>query len=296
MDATQNMEKDLTSVVKQILKSCKVTSVDEINHSLLMKSNKDPLADFVEQLLKVTFGTVDLCKAAVGTIDQLKTERIEIQQTVIDLQKTQLQHVHETVKTSVKDSVKTEISTWSSIVQKNVDSAAKSVKSVHNAVRSAVEENVRNNNFIIYGAEEKEDKDGVCYDNPGNITSQLFNEIVAFPKPEVLTVTRIGSVKTDSETDTRRVRPIKVTLASPEAVKFVLSKAHKLKQNSYEHWSNIYLSPDRSKEERAAHKSLVAQLKQRIIADGSKYHYIRNGKINTIDKALSQAGTTSASS
>ncbi len=49
IEAVQKMEKDLNVVVKQILKSCKISSVDEINHSLLMKPNKDPLASFVER-------------------------------------------------------------------------------------------------------------------------------------------------------------------------------------------------------------------------------------------------------
>ena len=117
----------------------------------------------------------------------------------------------------------------------------------------------------------------------------MFNEIDAFPTPKVLTVTRIGPVKPQGETETTlpSCRPIKVTLASPEAVKFVLSKAKKLKQNPYEEYKNIYLSLDRSREERAAHKSQVAQLKQKITDDPEKYHLIRDGKIKTVDKKLS---------
>ena len=119
----------------------------------------------------------------------------------------------------------------------------------------------------------------------------MFNEIDAFPTPKVLSVTRVGPVKPLGETEATRpsCRPIKVTLASPEAVKFVLSRAKKLKQNPYEEYKNINLSPDRSREERAAHKKLVEQLKQKISNDSSKYHFIRDGLIKSTDKVISSA-------
>ena len=295
MDIMQKMEKDLNTVVKQILKSCKVQSVEEVSHALLMKPSactKDALASFVEKLLKLSTSNVEFCHTAAMEIDQLKSERIAIQQTVIDLQQKQLQQVQATVEASVKDSVKTEISTWSDIVKNNVKTATQSAASVQKAVRSAVQENVRSNNFIIYGAEEEgEDEYGIEQDNVANITNQLFNEIGAFPKPQVLTVSRVGFQKADGNNGSSRPKPIKVTLASPEAVKFVLSKASKLKRNKYDHWKCVYLAPDRSKDERAAHSKLVAELKQKISEDSSKYHYIRDGKITSIDKALSTAGT-----
>ena len=167
--------------------------------------------------------------------------------------------------------------------------------SVHKAVRSAVQENVRSNNFIIYGAEEEEpDEYGNRHENVADIASDLFNEIGAFPKPQVLTVTRVGYQKADGNISSSRARPIKVTLACPEAVKFVLSKASKLKRNTFDHWKCVYLAPDRSKDERAAHSKLVAELKQKISENSSKYYYIRDGKIISVDKALSTAGTLTA--
>merc|ERR1712176_351066 len=157
-------------------------------------------------------------------------------------------------------------------------------------------ENVRSNNFIIYGAEEEEieDRDGLGgLDHSADFARNMFNEIRAFPKPEVLTATRVGSQKTHDNTGTRKPRPIKVTLASPEAVKFVLSKASKLKLNVYDYWRCIYLAPDRSKEERVAHRKLVAEMKQKISEDSSKYYSIRDGKIISVDKALSTTETDS---
>ena len=81
-----------------------------------------------------------------------------------------------------------------------------------------------------------------------------------------------------------KVRPIKVTVASPEIVNQVLSSASKLKKGS-EDWRSVYLAPDRSKDERLAHQKLVKELKEKIANEpDDKYHYIRDGKILTIDK------------
>ena len=295
MENVQKMDRDLNSVVKQIMRSCKVQSVDEVTHTLLMKPSacsKDALASFVEKLLKLSTSSLELCQNAVVNVDRLKSERIEIQQTVIDLQQKQLSHVRDAVQSSVKDSVKTEISSWSDIVKKNMKSASvtASVATVQKAVRSAVEENVRSNNFIIYGGEEEEPTEWneSGFENCIDFASGLFNEIRAFPKPEILTATRIGSQKKPD-----KPRPIKVTLASPEAVKFVLSKASKLKTNNHKHWRCVYLAPDRSKEERAAYSKLTTELKQKISEDASKYHYIRDGKIVSVDRVRSTAGTAS---
>ena len=79
-----------------------------------------------------------------------------------------------------------------------------------------------------------------------------------------------------------------MTLGSPEAVKFVLSKANKLRY--VEEWEDTYLAPDRSKEERVAHRKLVAELKQRISEDSDdKCHCIRNGNVISIDRSEKSA-------
>ena len=121
----------------------------------------------------------------------------------------------------------------------------------------------------------------------------MFNEIGAFPKPEILTSTRVGTQKSLENASSRKPRPIKVTLASPEAVKFLLNKARKLRRTKYEHWKCVYLAPDRSREERFAHTKLVAELKKKIGEDSSKYHCIRDGKIISVDKELSTIDTDS---
>ena len=144
--------------------------------------------------------------------------------TVIHVQQEQLHEFQDAVETSIKYSVKTAITTWSNIVKKNVTSAAPYLASVQKAVRSAEEANVCSSNFIIYGDEEDETDEYDCgLENSANLASRMFNEVGAFPKPVILTQ------KSQENASSRKPRPIKVTLASPEAVKFLLNKARKLR-------------------------------------------------------------------
>ena len=54
----------------------------------------------------------------------------------------------------------------------------------------------------------------------------------------------------------KKCRPIKITVASLEVVKRILSKSNRLKSacgDADEYWRNINLAPDREKYERTAH-------------------------------------------
>ena len=81
-------------------------------------------------------------------------------------------------------------------------------------------------------------------------------------------------------------RPIKVTLSSSDIVRQILSKTGLLKEVSG--YECIYLSPDRSPSERAAHKKLVEQLKLKRSDDSDKVHFIRNNKIVSRDKKVEE--------
>ena len=50
--------------------------------------------------------------------------------------------------------MKTEINLWTDIVKKNATSTTNSVKSIRKVVKSAVDDNIRSNNFIMCGARE----------------------------------------------------------------------------------------------------------------------------------------------
>ena len=136
------MERDLNTALNIITKTSKVDNVDNLNRTVLMRCNKDPLADWVEQLSKLLNNNIGLFKAAAGKIDKLQSEQIANQNKLIAIQQNKLD--------AVQDTVKTEMKSYSDIVKKNCDTAP-SVKIVKKAIKSVVDESDRNRSFIIYG-------------------------------------------------------------------------------------------------------------------------------------------------
>ena len=69
----------------------------------------------------------------------------------------------------------------------------------------------------------------------------------------------------------------------------VLRNAYKLRTD--EEFRNVYVAPDRSKEERLAHNQLVAEMRRLIAEDSSKRYTIRNNRVVCVsgDNALSQS-------
>ena len=76
---------------------------------------------------------------------------------------------------------------------------------------------------------------------------------------------------------------MRLPLKSNESVKMALARAHNLKKSVTKDYHSWYIAPDRSREEQTAHHKLVAQLKESISADSSKYHYIKDGKVMSVE-------------
>ena len=267
MDSLHNIENDLSAALSFVLKSAKIDNDGDLNHTSLMKMNKDPLANCVEKLFRLLKSNLELCKSAAGKIDRLQADCIQSKTELIALQQGKLDAVQSTVKKEMRS--------WSEIVQKNSEKS--SVQSVHNVkqvVKSFVDESDRSRSFIIYGAAEEEGE------HTPDIVNDLLLSVNEEDKHQVLGSRRLGVIKPDSDS----IRPIKVTLGSSDSVKQVLSKAKSLKnlKGSYQVFSKVYLSPDRSREERTKHRKLVEEMKLLISKEPSKHHYIRNGEIVSV--------------
>lgn len=97
------MENDLNSALRSVLKNAKVQTVEELNQNVLVKNmNKDPLAKMVEDLVKLMHKNICICKSAAAKIDELKSEKIADQKTLIECQQKQLESVKTTVETEMK--------------------------------------------------------------------------------------------------------------------------------------------------------------------------------------------------
>ena len=75
-------------------------------------------------------------------------------------------------------------------------------------------------------------------------------------------------------------RPVCVSMRNVPAARLILSKASKLRQT--EKFKAVYISPDRTPEQRIEHRELVAELKRRRVDEPAKRHFIRGGNVETV--------------
>ena len=136
-------------------------------------------------------------------------------------------------------------------------------------VQNVVQDEDRSKNLMIFGLPDEPNED------INGSVSQLL--LVIGEKPRV-DACRIGKKKLDNSS-----RPVKVTAASSTVIAQILSKAKKLKKQTIK-YENVYLSPDRSPEQRLKQKQLVLDLKQLAVEKPGQKHFISNGKICSVDK------------
>ena len=172
----------------------------------------------------------------------------------------------EVLKTTVTDSVKAEFKSYSSVVQQSPPSEpTMSSSTLQSVVKRVVEEEDRSRNLVIFGLAEAEGE---------KITErvgEVFEALGVKPRVEAC---RIGKKKSSSE---KACRPVKVTVSSSLMVVQILSNARKLRQS--ENFKAVFVTPDRSMEQREIHRNLVKELKEKSELNPSKRFYIKGDKV-----------------
>ena len=193
---------------------------------------------------------------------------LESQETVIELQK-ELLECKDGQLQSVEKVVKSEIRSYSEAVEsaKGPKTASVSVKEVQKVVQNVVEAEDRSKNIIFFGLKEADDEDI-------NVIIDEALEIVGC-KPRHESV-RIG-FKKQTEPDSNKHRPVKVSVASSAHVMAILRSAKRLK--SVERFKNVFISPDRTTEERKSRREAVALLRKKTLDNPDKRFFIRNNKV-----------------
>ena len=81
----------MKSEIRKLLKAVNVSTTSELNETVLIKNlNKNPLAKFVESFVNLIEKNIELCKSAAGKMDQLKSEKIADQKSIIEIQQGQI--------------------------------------------------------------------------------------------------------------------------------------------------------------------------------------------------------------
>ncbi len=137
-------------------------------------------------------------------------------------------------------------------------------------VQTAVREEDRSRNIMVFGLPEQ--KGEILNDN----VAEVFEQLGAKPKIEACRLGRTAEGKA--------TRPVKVTLSSNSTVNQILFNARTLRH--VQKFKSVFIAPDRSPDDRAKQNQLVQQLKKMKDSEPEKRHFIRGGKVCTVDKSV----------
>ena len=180
-----------------------------------------------------------------------------------------LESMEKVVKSSVADSVKEEFKSYSSVVSTPQPTAPVICqKALTSVVKSVVEEEDRSRNFLVFGLPEEEEE------GLETRIREVLEEVGLKPKLEAQ---RIGKKKSASV-----IRPVKVCVSSSLIAQQILSNARNLRNS--DNFKTVYLSPDRSPEQREARKELVASMRAQALAEPHKKFYIKEGQIHSSNR------------
>ena len=124
----------------------------------------------------------------------------------------------------------------------------------------------RSRNLMIYGLTE-----GDGEDLPKKV-ADIFLHLGEKPKFSI--PCRVGTPSTGN------VRPVKVSFTSPSVVLTLLSKSKTLRESQT--FKTVFVSPDRSKEERIARRTLVLELKEKRKGEPDSIFMIKSGKVQRV--------------
>lgn len=241
---------------------------DDVSKELLMKLNKAQLTECLLQTMRALLMSRDTLIGATSQFDVLKDTQITLQKQIID-QKDELLKSKTEQLAAVQTTVKTELRSYCEAATTGLSDKSITAAQVKLAVKSAVEEEDRTRNLMMFGVPEHSEE---TLETQASVILEQVEE-----KPRITDCYRIGMAKEGA------TRPIKVTLSSSDGVQRVLRKAGLLKKS--ENLKRVYLAADRTMEERTARNELVKQLKQKRETEPGLYHFIRNGVILSRNQA-----------
>ena len=227
-----------------------------------------PKTDCLSQLYSFVQEIAEENRNLLAEKTRLQDSLLESQETVIELQKELLDSKDGQLQ-SVEKVEKSEIRSYSeAVTSANVPKAASvSVKEVQKVVQNVVEADDRSKNIIVFGLKETDNED------INVIINEVLENIGCKPCHESV---RIG-FKKQTEADSNKHRPVKVSVASSAHAIAILRSAKRLK--SVERFKNVFISPDRTTEERKSRREAVALLRVKTQENPGKHFFIRNNTV-----------------
>ena len=155
----------------------------------------------------------------------------------------------------------------------SIPSPVISTGNLKKVVQDAIVDDDRHKNFIVFGLQEEV---GECLQEK---ITEVLQELGEKPRADA---TRFGRGSENSR-GKQMPRPVKVTVASSTTVRQILSKSKNLR--NVDKFKSVYISPDRSSEERVTQKKLVSEVKKKMNEQPGLYHYIRGGAVCSTERS-----------
>ena len=192
----------------------------------------------------------------------IKAQRdlVAAQEELLNIQR-QLLEKREVEITAVQSTAQQELKSFSSVLKEECASAL-APKKIQSAIVAASED--RGCNIIIHGLEES-------VNSSVELETQVESLLVELGETQnVKSVERMGR-------QSLTVRPVKVVLKSRDAQMSILSKKSRLKRTGK--FDKVYISPDRTLEERNERRQLVDRLKEMVQRSPGKHYFIRGKEV-----------------
>ena len=224
------------------------------------------------ELVDIADSSWKMCLIQHQLILKLRPRLVEAlcvkQEKIIDLQDQLVKKKDEEIERlkSLADKVEDSVKLYSDAVVSATQQAtfpSDLKQSVREAVQDAVKEEDQSRSMMIFGLSEENQQDLEL-----RIT-EVFQELDE--KPRIVEAERLGRPSEE------KVRPVKVTLSASSAVRGLVGKGYRLAKSS--RFRKVYLSPDRTKDERNRRKGLVEDLKQKKKSEPGLYHRIMDGSV-----------------
>ena len=267
-DYVKQVKNATRTLFEKMCRSCGVSDSQNLRACYLNKTSihKATLAEWLETtvflLNSCAIPLLDCAVEDLSEVEQLKSEKIEDQKRIIELQDEIIAEKDDKLD-SVKKTVESEIKLYSSVVQKSC-SEALAPRKIAAVVKSVGEKEDRSKNVIVFGVPE-EDSESV----DSKVIADMLERLDQ--KPKVSACRRIGK-STPATT-----RPICFRVESSSTVTAILQRAKRLRE--IDGYQSIYLCPDRTLEERTIRKKLVEQLKEKRANHPDKRYFIRGGDV-----------------
>ena len=244
---------------------------DMLNRTSAVKAQ---MAEWLHSAIYLLHKTcLPLMASARNKIEDLQEENISDKKEIIGLQN-KLIIMKDRDLGLVSKSVVKEMKSYSSALQESCStlqqscSTALSPKKIASAVKTIVKEEDRSKEVLVFGVDEE---NGEC---PTSKVSKILEQLEE--KPPISGCRRIGQRGADHK------RPIIFRVQSTDVVYQILRKAKRLKD--IEGLKTVYISPNRTPEERISRQKLVTELKKKRSDDPSGSYFIRKGEIVKADK------------